>query len=464
MEREKTYYWLKLKRDFFKRHDIRIIETMPNGKDYILFYLKLLCESVDHEGNLRFSDQIPYNEDMLATITNTNVDVVRIAIKILTGPTKLRPDLRYQTYVHPEGCPRKKIAKKYEEDLYEALYKFYFGSDTPSIADKITLRSLYPKWLEYKTNRTRASTNIKRINCTWKRFYAPSAIVDKELTNLSTYDLDVWIHKVITEHNLNSKQYGNFILILNQMLKYALLRDLIVTNPMNKLDINRNILADQFEPEPETQVFTDAEEDAMVSLALDDYRNNPKLNYPLGSLAVIFQFITGLRVGELCALKYEDVKDGILYIRKMVRDQYEVVNTTKSKNSRRRIPLTDEALWLIEETKRYHKKAGIPDAEFIFGGNEHLKPRVITDRYDTYCKRLGITHRSSHKARKTCENKILSHSSLHPKTVATFLGHSTEVMYKNYYFDRATECERNKGFIEALPSHSCVLNSVLKNQ
>ena len=83
-EKNKRYYWLKLKRDFFKRHDIRIIESMPNGKDYILFYLKLLCESVDHEGNLRFSDQIPYSEDMLATITNTNVDVVRSAIKIFT--------------------------------------------------------------------------------------------------------------------------------------------------------------------------------------------------------------------------------------------------------------------------------------------------------------------------------------------------------------------------------------------
>lgn len=81
---DKRYYWLKLKRDFFKRHDIRIIESMPNGKDYILFYLKLLCESVDHEGNLRFSDQIPYNEDMLATITNTNVDIVRSAIRIFT--------------------------------------------------------------------------------------------------------------------------------------------------------------------------------------------------------------------------------------------------------------------------------------------------------------------------------------------------------------------------------------------
>lgn len=80
----KKYYWLKLQRDFFKRHDIRIIENMQNGKDYLLFYLKLLCESIDHEGNLRFSDQIPYNEEMLATITNTNVDIVRMAIKIFT--------------------------------------------------------------------------------------------------------------------------------------------------------------------------------------------------------------------------------------------------------------------------------------------------------------------------------------------------------------------------------------------
>lgn len=82
MAENKRYYWLKLKRDFFRRHDIQIVENMPNGKDYILFYLKLLCESVDHNGNLRFSEQIPYNEQMLATITNTNIDVVRSAIQV----------------------------------------------------------------------------------------------------------------------------------------------------------------------------------------------------------------------------------------------------------------------------------------------------------------------------------------------------------------------------------------------
>ena len=81
---ENRYYWLKLKRDFFKRHDICIIEKQTNGKDYILFYLKLLCESVDHEGRLRFSDEVPYNEEMLATITGTNIDIVRNAVKMFS--------------------------------------------------------------------------------------------------------------------------------------------------------------------------------------------------------------------------------------------------------------------------------------------------------------------------------------------------------------------------------------------
>jgi len=80
----KKYYWLKLKKDFFKRHDIRIIEEMPNGKDYILFYMKLLLESIGHNGELRFSQSIPYSDTMLATITNTNIDIVRSAVKIFS--------------------------------------------------------------------------------------------------------------------------------------------------------------------------------------------------------------------------------------------------------------------------------------------------------------------------------------------------------------------------------------------
>lgn len=82
MAESEKFYWLRLKRDFFKRHDITLVETMENGKDYVLFYLKLLCESIDHNGNLRFSETIPYNEKMLSVITNTNIDIVKSAIQV----------------------------------------------------------------------------------------------------------------------------------------------------------------------------------------------------------------------------------------------------------------------------------------------------------------------------------------------------------------------------------------------
>lgn len=80
---KERYYWLKLDKGFFKRHDMKVLEAMPNGKEYVLFYLKLMLESVDHEGALRFNDFIPYNADMLAAVTNTNIDIVRVAINVL---------------------------------------------------------------------------------------------------------------------------------------------------------------------------------------------------------------------------------------------------------------------------------------------------------------------------------------------------------------------------------------------
>lgn len=79
---EKKRYWLKLDKDFLKSSQIKVIKNMPNGKDYIIFYLSLLLESVETVGHLRFSDLVPYNAEMLASITDTNVDIVRNATNL----------------------------------------------------------------------------------------------------------------------------------------------------------------------------------------------------------------------------------------------------------------------------------------------------------------------------------------------------------------------------------------------
>ena len=79
-EKDKTYYWLRLRRDFFKRHDIKILANMPDGDRIVLFYLKLLCESVDHAGRLRFSEDIPYDVDMLAAVMDMPGEIVAAAM------------------------------------------------------------------------------------------------------------------------------------------------------------------------------------------------------------------------------------------------------------------------------------------------------------------------------------------------------------------------------------------------
>jgi predicted phage replisome organizer len=81
----KKYYYLKLKEGFFDREDIKILESMKNGILYSNIYMKICLLSLKNEGRLLLNGIIPYNEDMLATVTGQNVDVIRQALKILSS-------------------------------------------------------------------------------------------------------------------------------------------------------------------------------------------------------------------------------------------------------------------------------------------------------------------------------------------------------------------------------------------
>lgn len=78
----KKYYWLKLSLDFFEREEIRVIESMPNGKEYVLFYMKLLLKTANSNGLLILKGIMPYTPEIIAKLTNTDIDIVRSAVKI----------------------------------------------------------------------------------------------------------------------------------------------------------------------------------------------------------------------------------------------------------------------------------------------------------------------------------------------------------------------------------------------
>ncbi|HEO3596789.1 TPA: phage replisome organizer N-terminal domain-containing protein [Streptococcus agalactiae] len=82
MADNKKYYYLKLKENFFESDEAIILESMPDGYIYSNILLKLYLRSLKNDGLLMFNNFIPYNAQMLATITRHQVGTVEKAIQI----------------------------------------------------------------------------------------------------------------------------------------------------------------------------------------------------------------------------------------------------------------------------------------------------------------------------------------------------------------------------------------------
>lgn len=82
MADNKKYYYLKLKENFFESDEAVILESMPDGYIYSNILLKLYLRSLKNNGLLMFNNLIPYNAQMLSTITRHQVGTIEKAIQI----------------------------------------------------------------------------------------------------------------------------------------------------------------------------------------------------------------------------------------------------------------------------------------------------------------------------------------------------------------------------------------------
>lgn len=83
MAKDKKYYYLKLPKGWFDRHDLKIIRKMPQGDSVALFYLMLLTESIDHDGQLRFDEFIPYDTESLSIVFDFEPAFIEMAVSLL---------------------------------------------------------------------------------------------------------------------------------------------------------------------------------------------------------------------------------------------------------------------------------------------------------------------------------------------------------------------------------------------
>ena len=339
---------------------------------------------------------------------------------------------------------RRKIVRTSLEDLKVAIYEFYTGVSEHKKLDSITIEKLFPQWLEYKSLHTGAPTYITRLKSDWRTFYEGTPIVKTPVRRLRKIDLDEWAHKLIRERELTQKAFVNIATIVNQVLEYAVDLEIIESNPFSKVKIdNKHLFKPVKKKDSKDEVFSRKEEQELKKLAWADFENRVKV-YVLSPLAVLFQFETGVRIGELIALRYEDIDGDFITVQRMFRrDPKEIVPYTKGTFGERRVILTTEAKHIIETCRKFQEENRYDSGGYIFSINGMpCSYAAVDDLYRKYCKKIGIKKKSSHKARKTFISALLD-GDVNLNSVREMVGHRDErTTLANYYYDRSTDEEK----------------------
>lgn len=363
-------------------------------------------------------------------------------------------DGRWRTYVKSEdrAYGRKLIVKTYREDLEDAIYDHYQAQSEEAMLKRASLASLFDDWLRYKELHVKKSS-VDRIRNDWDRYYADSPIIHKPLFSLTKLELDTWVHEMIRRHEMTKHKYTNFSLIIRQELDYAVDLNIIEKNPFLDVKVDKKrVLVPEHKKPDQTQVFTKDELEHLQKLAWKDFETKHYYVHQLTPLAVMFMFYTGVRVGEVCAIRYSDIDGDTLTVRRMVHhSDNTVTESTKGTYGDRTVPLVPKAQELIRAARERQREENAPDDGYLFSMND--KPILytsVTKAFYRYCKAMEIGPKSSHKARKTYVSTLLD-GGVGVNTVRQLVGHMDErTTLHNYYYDRSTEEEKLRRVTDAL--------------
>lgn len=351
---------------------------------------------------------------------------------------------------------KRKVRRCSEESLWEALSDWYLDNSRNA-----TLVDIYSKWLTGKQTPTNAD-NIKRIQASWNAYYLKeplsTKILSTPLSRITSLMLREWAEALLKKHYpVDKKKFSRIFSIVNQCFEYASDEDIqiVVSNTWQRArrKINKQLIVSNPLPSDEEQVFTDEERRLLKIMIEEDlihYQKQPTC----AGLQILFLFETGLRIGECCGLKWTDIRNNRLYIRRQANNDG-VKEWTKSTAGYRDIPLTKEAQRILELVKDYNQKQCLT-AEWIFqSNNPNYDYRISYNAADRklrkLCKRLGTVAKSPHKCRKTCISALLDCPDINNRTVQRFAGHQDLSTTFGYYsFERKTKEEQAIAIDKAL--------------
>ena len=176
---------------------------------------------------------------------------------------------------------------------------------------------------------------------------------------------------------------------------------------------------------------------------LSKHEQNKLTNYVLENLTnrnigLLISLYSGLRIGELCALQWNDIdfKKNILSVNKTIQRVYikdkdnniskVIITTPKTKNANREIPINKEFLELLKKLKTNG------DDYIITGSHKYLEPRTYRKYFNKVLKQVKIKQFNFHSLRHTFATNCIS-LGVDYKTVSELLGHANVNITLNLY-------------------------------
>lgn len=220
-------------------------------------------------------------------------------------------------------------------------------------------------------------------------------------------------------------------------IKYVLNQILEFSQTGIKVPMPDIILADNKYSDRHISVFTPAEQQKLIS-----YLQYETDTYKAGILLCLY---SGLRLGELCALRTDNIDTGNMVMRitqtvQRIKKEDETgtylrCTPPKSVSSIREIPLCDEIISCIPDSSLTHR--------YLINGDQLMEPRTYQYKYRSYLKEAGIAYKNFHTLRHTFATNCIA-GGMDVKCLSEILGHSDVKTTMNKYVHPSMENKRDQ--------------------